>query len=96
MKRPLWVKFAGSYNATQVANGKVKPPFNCANSQCRTQEIDTSRDFRFKQDNGPATSTLTITEPRLGDYGVYRCSALNVANGMNSIETLYQVIIFGA
>lgn len=85
----------GPYNSSQVVGGLKLPPFNCANSQCRTQEIESTQDYRYKFDNGPATSTLTILEPRLSDYGVYRCSALTKAISGNPLETVYQVIRFG-
>lgn len=93
--QPLWVKFSGPYNSSTVVNGKVVPPFNCANSLCRTQEVETNKDYRYKFDNGPATSTLIIGEPRLSDYGIYRCSALTKTLNNNPIETIYQIVRFG-
>lgn len=95
-KRPLWIKFQGPYNSSQTVNNKVVPPFNCASSQCRTLEVESTKDFRYRFDNGPATSTLIIAEPRLSDYGIYRCSALTKAINDNPLETVYQVIRFGS
>lgn len=94
-QRPLWVKFLGPYNSSRILDSKVVPPFNCANSQCRTQEIESTKDYRYKFDNGPATSTLIIAEPRLSDYGVYRCSALTKTINNNPLETIYQIVHLG-
>ncbi|KAG9511306.1 hypothetical protein GZH46_00112 [Fragariocoptes setiger] len=93
--KPLWVKFVGEYNATQVVDGKVRPSFNCQTSECRTIDINTSRSHRYSVDDGPSTSTLIIYDPRTTDYGAYRCSALSRPTAPQiPIETLYQVVLF--
>lgn len=94
-QRPLWIKFQGPYNSSHISNGKLIPPFNCVNSLCRTQEIESTKDYRYRFDTGPATSTLIISDPRLADYGTYRCSALTKTINNNPLETIYQIIQFG-
>lgn len=95
LKRPLWVKFTGPYNVSRVIEEKVVPSFNCESDTCRTQEIESKKDQRYRFDNGPATSTLIISDPRLTDYGTYRCSALTRTLDESPLETIYQIIRFG-
>lgn len=102
--RPLWVKFLGPYNttattSTQTSSDKDRlvvsqPPFNCAHSQCRTQEVEATKDARYSFDHGPATSTLIIANPRPADFGVYRCSALTKTINNKPLETIYQIVVF--